>query len=518
MEIITRQFELNQIGKSVENQFLVDEDINVPDSQPDVKSIVISEGCLKIDETKFVEHYLRIVGKIEYQVLFETELTEPRYRCIIGELPFDEMIYVETEVENFIVKNKSVDIKTSLIHSRKLRMKAIVDIAVQSEKMQIEEVPLDIKCDCNIHKKQEKLELLRLHTAKKDVYRIKRELILPGTKESIETILWTDVSNRRLDTKLGTDALYLIGELQVFCFYESPEGKIDWVEQSLAYEGKVECTNIDETMFHHIKADLEDVKVEVGLDEDGETRVLNVEGTLSLRITVYEEEVIEVLQDLYSPEHRCVMDTKEAICEQLVLQNHSKCKVMEKIVVPELNNSVLQICHSQGRVVVEETELHEDGVLVTGFLYVNILYVKSNDDAPFEVWQGMVPFKHLVECGAASADLRFDISTMLEQLNVTLQGGNEIEVKAILAFHGFFRKEERFAKMHDIEFQALPAEEIEKRPSVIGYMVKKDDDLWNLAKRYGTSIEAICKANDLKEETVKPGDRLLIFKEKMSIL
>ena len=191
---------------------------------------------------------------------------------------------------------------------------------------------------------------------------------------------------------------------------------------------------------------------------------------------------------------------------------------MERIAVPELKNNVLQICHNKGYVVVEETEPQEGGVMVTGFLYVTFLYVKANDEMPFDVWQGMVPFSHLVECGEVVPELRYDISTMLEQLSVTLQGGNEIEVKAALAFHGFFRKEKSFMKINTVDFQPISIEEIEKRPSVTGYIVKKGDDLWSLGKRYNTSIEAICNVNDIKEETLKAGDRLLIFKENMSIL
>ena len=37
-------------------------------------------------------------------------------------------------------------------------------------------------------------------------------------------------------------------------------------------------------------------------------------------------------------------------------------------------------------------------------------------------------------------------------------------------------------------------------------------------KRYNTSVDAIKEINNISGEKVKPGDRLLIFKENMSIL
>ena len=60
--------------------------------------------------------------------------------------------------------------------------------------------------------------------------------------------------------------------------------------------------------------------------------------------------------------------------------------------------------------------------------------------------------------------------------------------------------------------------EVEKRPGVIGYIVKDGDDLWSLAKRFNTTMEGICQVNELPDEKLKVGDRILIFKENMSIL
>ncbi len=519
MEIITKQFEMSQLGKIIGNQFMIDEDYNVPDSKMDVKRIIMSEGALVIDEIKPTEKSLRFKGKMEFQILYETEDNSQLFAAMEGCIPFDEILYLdEKEYDEVFLKSHSVDLKVSMIHSRKLRIKAVVDLAVQPELRKYEEIPIDIICDCPIHKKQEKMELLKLHTSKTDSYRIKEEIMLTGTKESIGSILWTDISNRKLDIKLMQNHLHISGELLVFCFYESPDGKIDWVEQVVPYEGKIECYGIDETMYHHVHAELEETQAEMRMDEDGEMRLIGIEGKIRLVIGVYEEEEVNVLRDLYSVEQNCVLETKEATFEQLLLQNHSKCKVMERLLVPELQNDVLQICHSKGAVLVEELEQKEDGILVSGILYISFLYVKSSDEMPFDVWHGMIPFSHLVECGSGGADLKYDISTILEQLSITLQGGNEIEVKAALAFQGFFRKEGRVMKIHSVQMKPILPEELEKRPSIVGYVAKEEEDLWKLAKRYNTSEEMIREVNELGDRPVKAGDRLLIFKENMSIL
>lgn len=519
MEVITKQIETNQVERRLFDQFMLDEDYNVPDSKNDVSKIVVSEGSVRIDEVKPVENYLRVQGKVEFQVLYLAEGIEPNFSSLEGKIPFVEMVYVEDGAsKNMDIKHTRVELNVHMVHSRKLRIKAMVEMEIESERQNLEDIPTDVEETANVFKKQTPLELLKLHMSKKDTYRIKEEITLSGTKESIGVMLWSDIANRKLDTRLAVDELQLMGELLVFCFYESPDGKIDWIEQTVPYQGRVECYGVDETMYHHVQANLEEVHADVRVDEDGEMRVIGIEGTLQLYIAVYEEEQIDILEDLYSLEKNCILETKEVEYEQLVLQNHSKCKLMERVSIPELKNNILQICHSNGVVRVDKMEMREDGILAEGALYISFLYVKANDNMPFDTWQGVVPFSHLIECNETGEDIRHHISVTLEQLSITLQGGDEIEVKAALAFHGFFKRTGKLEMIQDVKVEPIDLEEVEKRPSIVGYMVKEGDDLWTLAKRYSTSVDAIKELNDVAGEKLKAGDRLLIFKENMSIL
>jgi hypothetical protein len=191
---------------------------------------------------------------------------------------------------------------------------------------------------------------------------------------------------------------------------------------------------------------------------------------------------------------------------------------MQRLSVPELRNDILQICHSSGTVRIDKMELKEDGILVEGALYINFLYVKANDNMPFDTWHGVVSFSHLMECNDTSGDLQYHISVSVEQLSVTLQGGDEIEVKAALCFRGFFKRCQSGKMIHEVKLEPLDMDAIEKRPSIVGYLVKDGDDLWSLAKRYSTTVDAILDVNEMGSKQVKAGDRLLIFKENMSIL
>lgn len=519
MELVKKPIHLNQTGKKIIDQFFVDDDYNVPDTKSDVARIVQSEGRIWAEDLKLSENYLKVSGKLSFQILYVTDEGEPRLSALEGNLPFEEMIYIEDGTDgNYFIKESRVEVTVTMVHSRKLSVKGMVELEAASKKICDEEATVDVEMEEPLFKKQKPMELLQMHTEKKDIYRIKEELTIPGTKETIGNVLWTDIASRKLDTRLGQDELLLKGELLVFCFYESLEGKIDWVEQTVPYEGRVECYGSEESMFHHVYAVLNDMNADVRMDEDGETRVLGIEGSLELRIAIYQEEQVELLEDVYSLEKQCHMETNEAVYETLVMQNHSKCKVAEQLSLPELKDDILQICHSSGRMQIEHIEAVPEGMQIDGVLHVCFLYVKSNDEVPFDTWQGMVPFSYLLETNKAGKDVRYDMTSFVEQLSVTLLGSDEVEVKAVLAFNSFLKNPVSARNITDITMEPYPKEEIAKRPGIIGYIVKDGDDLWSLAKRYCTTIEGIMEVNQMAEDTVKEGDRILIFKENMSIL
>ena len=520
MELIKKQMYANRMGKKITDQFMVDDDYNVPDTKSDLAKVIMGEGNVSIDEIKRVENYLHISGQLNFQILYVTDEEESRLASLDGKMPFEEMVYTEEDEEKtFFITNAHVEFTAVMVHSRKLSIKAMIELEVGSDQLVSEDTTVDLECDTPVYKRQKDMQLLQMHTSKKDTYRIKEEVIIPGTKENIGNVLWTDVANRKLDTKLGDGALNIEGELQLFCFYESQEGKPDWVEQVVPYEGRIECSGADESMYHHVKSNLNDVNADVRMDEDGELRVLGVEGTLDLRLAVYREEDVELLEDVYSLDQNCKIETKDAEYEELLMQNHSKCKIAEQLSLPEIKDDILQICHSGGSLQIENREITDEGILLEGILHISFLYVKGNDQMPFDTWQGMVPFSYVIESNQVHPDMNYDINSALEQLSVTLMGSDEVEVKAVLAFHSFLRKPVEAKVITDVEFEPMEMSELEKRPGVVGYIVKAGDDLWTLAKRYNTTVDSIREVNEMEEQRdIIPGDKILIFKENMSIL
>ena len=519
MELIRKPIHYTQEGKSIFDQFYLDEDYNVPDQKEDVQRIIQGNAELKPEDIRPVENYVKITGKVYFKVLYMTASGDPRPAVLEGKIPFEEMVYTEGDGnETFFLRNVRTEFTATVVNTRKLSLRIMSEMEVGREWIRDEELTEDVESDVPIYRKTQNMNLLRLAVTRKDTYRIKEELTLPGTKESIGQLLLTDISVRKLDIRMGQDEILLRGDLLVFCMYLSTEEKPDWIEQSVPFEGRILCDGVSENMYYHIQHSLEDTLADIRLDEDGEMRVLGIEATLSLRMNIFGEEETEILRDLYSLDQQCVFETKDTVLEELLMQNQSKCKISERLSLPELKDDVLQIIHSQGSIQVESEQYTEEGIRVEGILHLSFLYLRGNDIEPYGNWQGMVPFSWLIEYPAMPDKVSSSLSSHVEQLAVTLAGSEAVEVKAVLSFDIFLVKLTPVEVITSVRMEPLDMERLSEQPGIVGHIVQNGEDLWSLAKKYMTTVEGIKEINGLNDEKVSSGDKLLIFKENVSIL
>lgn len=519
MELIRKPIHYTQEGKSIFDQFYLDEDYNVPEQKADVRRVIQGTAELRTEDIRPVENYIKVTGKVFFRILYITDSAEPGPAVLEGKLPFEEMVYAESDgQETFFLRNVRTEFTVTVVHSRKLSLRVMAEMELGRESLRDEEMTVDVESDIPVYRKMQKMNLLKLAVSKKDTYRIKEEITLPGTKESIGEILLTDIDSRKLDIRMGEDEVLLRGELLVFCMYVSGEGKADWIEQSVPYEGRIPCEGASEGMYHHIQHSVEDTLVDIRLDEDGEARILGIEATIALRMNLYEEEETEILKDMYSLEQQCVFETRDAVYEELLMQNQSRCKMSERLALPELKEDVLQIIHSQGSIQVESEQHTEEGIRVEGILHLTFLYLRGDDAEPYGSWQGIVPFSYLIEYPELPQNAESSLAYHVEQLAVTLAGSEAVEIKAVLAFDIFLRKIVPVEMITEVRIEPLDMETLAGRPGIVGHIVQEGEDIWGLAKKYMTTVEGIMEVNGLESQNITPGDKLLIFKENVSIL
>ena len=160
----------------------------------------------------------------------------------------------------------------------------------------------------------------------------------------------------------------------------------------------------------------------------------------------------------------------------------------------------------------------DGGIEVDGVIEVQVMYISDEDRKPLSSIKGMIPFTQTIEVKQMGNNSYFDVKPNLESISVILLDSDEVEVKAgvNLATIVFDRIAEPIiteVAEHDIDFAKL-----QEMPSVVGYIAKANDSLWSIAKKYYTTVDTIKEINQLEQESIKVGDKILIVKAVDAIL
>lgn len=433
---------------------------------------------------------------------------------ISGSIDFSEIINVdEGDLEDTIKCKATIeDMSVRIINSRKISMKAVVNLNLFVESVYDEEIACNV-LDSELQSKKEQLNYANMALNGNDLFRIKEEIELPRNKPDINRILWKAVELRNREVRLISDGFSIKGELSVFILYDSyMESGIMWYETAIPFSGKVDYPGIREEMISDITLELASKKLELKSNADGEDRVISIEAELAMDIRVYEECSMDYLVDLYSLKENVVPQCANTNYEKLLIKNNAKCRIVDKIKMKASESRMLQICGLEGEVHIDETKIVEDGILVEGALVVHIIYVTIEDNSPIASTEGKIPFSQVIEIMEASEqELVYTIRPNLEQLTATVLGSDEIEVRGFVNLDAFvlMRMETSF-----ITGAIAEEEDVQQRsfPGMIGYIANSEEALWDIAKKYRTSVEKIQKINNLNSEKLHKGEKIIVMR------
>lgn len=515
MELKKESVRALRVKSKASSQVTFDEDYNVPDIKPDVGRMIQSKGDVAMEEVRLSDGRAFLRGSLNVDLLYVGE-EEGKIYSLSAKLPMEEIINLEGIAggDKMCLKWEIEDLSLYVIHSRKLNIKAIVTFyAVVDESAEIR-IPASVG-DESISVRKKKVRLMSLYVHKKDTMRVKEDIQLVSNRPNIRELLWHTIEARGIDLRPEDNVVKVKGELAVFVLYVGDDegNPLQWLEYSLPFGGEVECPDCREELIPNIEVSMIHQGIDVKPDSDGEERIFQADVVLELDMKMYKEEEHDLVLDVYTPFKECVLHGKKEVLDSLLVRNSSKCRLTDRVEVKETQGKVLQICHSMGRVKIDKSAIVDDGILVEGIVLLKVLYIIGNDDMPFYSMETVIPFTHVAEARGITKDCTYFLRTDMEQLSTTMVDSNELEVKATVGINVLVLNSREEMIIEKVEEQPLDRNKIQNMPGITVYMTAAGDTMWDIAKRFYTTVDEICRINELEGEEVKPGQPLLLVKK-----
>lgn len=496
-------------------QITIDQDCNVADTKPDIEKMIQTRGMVKIQETEMMIDRVRMKGEFLFQGLYGTNDTATFLESLEYSLPFEEYVHIDGVLPSDYVKVQYTidDINTVLINSRKISIRVLLTFSFQITE-EIKEEGITAIHDENVSVLKKDIQVTDLIVNKKDLARLKEELILPANKANVYQVLWTQVDIENLQAKIAEHMIEIQGSMQVFILYlgEDAQMPVQYARWEIPVDTQLECYECVPGMIGKIGMSLGGQQLEVRPDEDGEERIISLEVTIDCDIKIYEDHKISYVDDGCSMEKTLIPEYHMFDFETLIGKNQAVMKSGKRFRMEQEPGKLLQVLSVKGSVTVDDVEITEQGLSVEGVWMADVLYLSTEDATPVMNSSYMEPFTFFVETKYLSGNEDYQLDVRVDQMSAVPTEGGEIEIRTAILFDFISFHKTRQRIMTDMKEEALDYEKIRKIPGIVGYVVKEGDTLWSIAKTYFTMVESIREQNEEVSE-IKPGDKLLIVKE-----
>lgn len=515
MRLVKENINMSRIVCNTAMQIYINEEMVVSEVNQPVESVIKEVAHAVVDAVKVRDDQIQIEGMLTYALLYIGEETG-MVQGLQGNIPFEENIRMPgiKEGDEAFVRVTVDSISVKKINSRKILVKAELTVYSTAEEAVNEEAAVDVESEEAVSVLKKKVEALSLVADKKDTFKIKDEITIPSGKSSIYKIVWKDVQIKNITTKLMDRMMHIGGEICVFVMYIPDDDNMpqQWHESTLSFGGTIDIPEVNEEMVSYVNVELQNATLELITNEIGESREIAVDVLLKLSIKAYEEKEMEVLSDVYSPYTNLVPVQSKGVYHKLLVKNSSRSKNVLKLSLEQDKGNVLQICNSGADIKIDSISVADNGLVAEGKIKAYVLYVSSNDSEPVCTASQEVDFTHKMDAEGISKDDEYYINWRVEQVTANMISTEEIEMKAVVIMDAIVFKKCEENVISEIEEEPLDMEVISRMPSVKGHVVQSGETLWNIAKDNYTTIEKIKMINNLKDEQIKKGDRLLIVK------
>lgn len=521
MELIKRNIHMDCVKCKAFTQMTLEDDVIISDSRPDAAKLILDRGNMAVDEVKVTDDHVTVKGKLEFSVLYLTEKgsgAEGRndVACMEGEIPFEEMVFMEgvRNGDGVNVDWEIEDLSIGLINSRKISVQSLIGLSLSCEEIRDEETAVDLHSDEPVEFRKKTLNVAAMVVKKKDIFRIKEEVEIPGSFPNITAMIWSEVAPGTVEFKVLDDKIALQGELHAFFLYrgEGEEEEICHYETTLPFAGSLECPGCREGMIPEIRLKAESREVEVRPDFDGEDRVITFEQCLDLDICIYEEDSVDLLSDVYGVVKEVSVQEKNADFRRLQAKCSGKAKIAGHFKAQEENSMIYKILHTASNVQISERNAVEGGIAVTGTVELQIFFECSSEGDKYGVIRGSIPFEYLLETEGALDDCIYPVSACVDQITVAIIDNKEVDVKCVLYFRSNIYKQWQEKIVEQIIVSEPDMEKMTALPGIAVYMVREGESLWDIGKRYYVPVSLIRQTNNLSDDEVKAGDKILIVK------
>lgn len=492
-----------------DNEVTYEWDIIVPDSKPDIKKIIVAEGVCSLNGKEIMQDRAVINGSVALNIMYEPADMSGTVRSIESNRSFnyimelaglerDACLYCSCRVKR---------IKATVINSRKVNVIAALELcgaALIGEEISY----VDGISGGETEFLRKEIYVSREVHGGEGIADINESFEIPVGKPSAGEILKTSLQLKERDIRPMNGKVLCKGEIGATVIYngENEGDGTAFFEFSIPFTEMFDAEEITDSCIYDGDLSVENIESEIITDGENERRTVNISAQLKLTGRGYERLMLDAVVDAYGRELEAELE-KISLPEGNAGSGESRITVKDIVAFPA-DEGINKVMNIKGRDYVKSVCADNGKVLVEGAVVADILYNSSESSLPVSFITKELPFSGTVEIKEAEKGSVCRVKTEIVSIGYSIINSTQLEIRILLDISVHIKKKKGETVLNNVSLSGK-AVSLEKSGITVCFCDGKEE-MWDIAKKYKTTVTDIMDANELSDGEIKPGFRLLI--------
>ena len=514
IETINQPINMTRLVGSEKKTKVIEGDVNVPDIKPDILSLTCVENEVFITKQEISDGKVNIEGTMEVCIIYMSEDEGGSFRNLTGSFNFTESFTMDDINENSIVDLKVFKgpIECKVVNGRKVNIKSPVTLDIRVMNTSECNIAKDVVNEKNLELQKKNINLNVLQNCKMQDIDVQETVSLDEGCKPMGEILRCSLKITNEDYKISYNKIFAKADAIVKIIYVADDEtqSIESFETSIPVMGFIDYEGINDTMEVTLDYCVRSYCIKP-LYQDLKSLSFSVDGKIGVRVCVYQKESTEIIDDIYCPDCNLKCEYEDIRLLQNLINQVDSIEITQGLLVPELDN--IKILNINAQPNINTKNVLDGKIALEGNVNFDILNYNENkkvlDDKKMEL-----PFAQVVKVPNLQSGMNVDVEMNISNIEFAKIDSNQIQMKLDAKVTTHVNKEENINGIKNIESSE---EKLPEMPSIIIYYVKAGDTLWNIAKRYRTTVKEIMTYNEFKDDKIYPNQQLIIPKKSIKV-
>lgn len=484
----------------------LDIDFSLPDYCPDIQRILKCHVCPNVTVRNISGDRLNIEGVANIRVIY-SDAENMKIRCCENTVPFSASIDIKSAPENAVALThaRTEYMNCRAVSPRKIDIHGALSICAKIYTKSFKKITSSVSGK-DIQQKVETTQCSSLTSVGQQQFSISEILESDENMPNPEMIIRSDVDLILNDYKTMPNKIVVKGNAIIKILYtgDISSGSTERAEYTIPISQIVDVPGAEENSKFVITGEV--LSHEEQIRSEGEKSVISADIRISATVMAYSDKEIGIVSDVYSTDYDLNTESSEINLKKL-LGTFSN-GISHKDSVQISGNTISEIVDVWSDSYSLTPAFDGDTPIFKGKVNICILALDA-EKVPFYL-ERIIEFNHPNTFDDMPPESETESNAVITSVGYSLPNSNTIDLKIDFDISGAVYTPQNHKMIISAETDESARLITNDGASLIVYYANPNESLWDIAKKYHTSINAVKQENDISEEKTSQKGMLLI--------